>query len=478
MKKIFFLVITLFLNFLVFSQSSNIIWKDISTKYKFIQLLGKIENKYYLVYENKEKKIIVRGYDEDLSNYNDVDINYTLKNRENFYQKSLIVNNKITHFIAEFNSEKKSIELFAYVQNNPNNPQLTKNILAENPLWENAKTWALNLDFFSKFDINLSEDKSKIYAQLADYESEILFKNGIKEINVFDCTDLSKKIKSYKYISNRSYLTKNSLDVSNQAEIVQSDSFRLITDKKNVVSQKHFLIKMFDNDEKNKSLELYSEGLAYASLKTYSDDDIYTLGFRSNHLTLNNKFFLYQLNKNDLSVKDSINIDISDFCKPSKEKSAYDYNIHSIYKNSKNQFIIVAQQYYFIRSAYVNTASDFFYGDFVIFTYDLSTNKISLNNLTNYNDKLFEITKDKFYWYSPLKTFFKNDELYVIYKDLKKKTIEIIKLDSIGNIKSNAIINEDIEKSRIGYKTSQLIDTNTLLIIDHKNDRIGLSRLF
>ncbi len=479
MKKLL-VIILLLINFKVLSQSSDVVWNDFQEKFKEIHLLGKIDNKIYLVYINKEKKIILRKYNNNLSSFSDLEINYILKNRTNFYQKSLIINNKITHFIAEINAEKKIIELFAYVQDNPDSSQLVKYLLAENALNKGAKLWALNLEFFANFDIELSDDKSKIYAQATDYDTEILFSMGSKKINAFECSDLSKKIKSYNYYPDRTYLRKNKIQISNTGDIIHSDYYRTTTDKKNIISSKHFLIRKPANDSlEKKSLKLFSEVENYESLYQLLDNkDLYTFGFKEVFSdTRTSKFYLYKHNINNLVINDSINIDVSNFYKTENENKGLPYHIHSAYKNSKNQLIIIAQQFHFIRSVYVNTHSSFNYKDFVIFTYDLNTNKIELNNFTSYDDKFELISREDFYKYSPIITFFKNDELIVLYRENKTNLIKTIKLDNLKKISTKILVNEREENANIPYGKSILIDSDKLLMIDYKKDKVGLINL-
>ncbi|WP_394758227.1 hypothetical protein [Flavobacterium sp.] len=459
------------------SQTINPIWGELPEKRKEINLLGKIDNNYYLTYVNKNNRLILRKYTLDLSSFTDLELNYTFKNKENFYQKSLIINNKVTYFIAEANTEKKSIELFAFVQNNPDSAELSKYSLAENPLWKGAKFWALKLDFFANFDIELSDDKTKIYAQVSDYSTEILFPIGTKEINVYDCSDLSKKIHTYNYFPDRSYLTKNRFQLLNNGHLILSDYYRSTSKDSKKLSSKHFLIKKFGTDSiPKKSIELFSEEDNYASLyEKEIDNELYTFGFKSNSQLSTSSFYINKHNLDDLKIKDSIKIDVKEFYKDTKNNLSY--HIHSMYKKSNNKLIIVAQQFNFIRSGYINVASIFDYQNFVIFTYDLNTNKLELKKVISFNYKIELIARDDFYMFSRLKTYFNDENLLLIYRDRESDTIQIIKMDNQENVQNNILINEGKDHRYIFYDYYTKLVDNKLLIIDTKNDKIGLFNL-
>ncbi|MDI9310800.1 MAG: hypothetical protein QM535_11340 [Limnohabitans sp.] len=479
----------LFISLKSFSQfNNNIYWVNYPEKTKNIDVLGEINKEYYISYINSEKKISIRKYSKELKPLTDIVLNIPqIKKNETFYQRSEIVNQKIFHFVAEYNAKFKKIDLYVYVQTNSDKPDTEKFFLTEYSLAK-LKLWGLSLNYFSNFDIEFSADKTKFFTQTTDFSSlqELTFPMDEKSISVYDVNDLSKRITSYPYLPQRRYYIDNDIKVANNGNLFKSDVFRLKNIKTKAVSERQYkIIKWSEDDKKRDYLSFKSESCPIKSLvyDSFQNDFFVTA---TQYDSINNKYRLFNniYDINSLKLKDSINVEIEYRQIENEFKTG---NILSINKDSKNNLLIVLERAERNNSKYVT------HRNITIYSLNLSTKKIKIIAEIPINDSLQFTKHYKLFDITNLKTYFINDTLYVLFRDYTNNekamaysdyskndsmssntSIYFLKINADEILSKQILLNETEEKRKLFYKLSIPVEPNKFLIEDSKNNQLGI----
>lgn len=485
MKFFFTLLTHLFFISSIGQSKVEINWAENPEKLKNINLVGELGDKVIISYINKDKKVAIRKFSDDLKEFEDAILEIPILDKETFYQKSMILDNKLIHFVSIPNKKENEIELVAHVQKDLNSNEFEKFIVANNVLGKDNK-WAKKFEYFSEFDVMTSDDKSKILVQPKDYSNDLIFRMNTKTMNVYESRDLSKKINYYNYAPERSYFRNNGIKVSNEGDIFKSDIFKLknlITKEKtdDIVRVLHCKSDKVSESIHHKSTSSPTISLEFLKFK----NDFYVGAIKQNKEKKTFQLSTEIYETNNLIIRDSIQIELDDLKLPFK---LHDCTILSMNIDSKSNII------YTLRSSEFGGGYLNFYNIFIIsidkqkqFKFldafpikatiqdkfsDVSFTNKTLN-INFFDDQLSLLFRDftindKAITYDDYRKFDKDNELESIF---------MINFNSNGFVNKIKIIEDEIMKKNINHKLVKFIGNKKMLIHESKEDKIGLIKI-
>ena len=113
MKYITILVFLLSLN--VHSQEIELRWADrIKTK-DYVSILGGHDGLYFTSHRDDDKQLVCRSYDRNMKLQEEKVVNFNIDNKKYIYSGAYFVNDKIIHFIKDFNRKTDTNTLLAAI---------------------------------------------------------------------------------------------------------------------------------------------------------------------------------------------------------------------------------------------------------------------------------------------------------------------------------------------------------------------------
>lgn len=113
MKYITILVFLLSLN--VHSQEVELRWADrIKTK-DYVSILGGQDGLYFTSHRDDDKQLVCRSYDRNMKLQEEKVVNFNIDNKKYIYSGAYFVNDKIIHFIKDFNRKTDTNTLLAAI---------------------------------------------------------------------------------------------------------------------------------------------------------------------------------------------------------------------------------------------------------------------------------------------------------------------------------------------------------------------------
>ena len=482
MNRFFLLLSSLyFLN--SFAQSKvEMHWSDYPEKAKKIKLLGDLEDKSIISYINKDKKVAIRTYTNDLAKYEDVVLEIPISNKETFYQKSLILDNKLVHFVSSINKNENRFELFAYVQKSLKSNEFEKIIVANNYLGK-IKYWAANLEFFSEFDIETSDNGAKLLIQPKDYASELIFRMEEKTLSVYNSNDLTKKMSSYTYAPERLYFRNNGIKISNDGEIFKSDIYKLENFKTRKKTEDITRILNCKSDKVSESIVHNSESSPSISLDFLKfKNDFYVGAVKNNKEKKTFQLVTEIYESKKFAKKDSLEIALNDLKLPFNLTNCALLSMHI---DSKSNIIYTLQNsefsggyliFYNIFIISIDKEKQFkFLGAFPIkatiqskFSDDYFVSKTL--NINFHNDQLSFLYRD----FTINEKAMIYDEYRKFDKDSELESIFMLNFNSNGFVNKIKLLEDETLKKNINHKVAKFIGNNKLQVYESKNDKIGV----
>lgn len=490
MKKVILFLLVILSNIVMAQQSQNLEWLDFpnATKCEFI---GKYRDHYVHVYINKENKLVLRKYQSDLKKWEDQILNIEIS-KNYFYQKSVFINNQLTHLISQFNPEENKINLWAYVTKNVMDSDFQKvNLMVCDYYF--GKSWLYDMSAFCQFNFKFSNDKSKFYVQQKEALNPVIFQEKEKSIYVYDTNDLSKVINGYRYIPQRIYFKDNGINVLNNGSISKMDIYRLEDPKTKKKSNYRFRLKYKGiNTKDTKTVYHISEDTTIIGLKFREiDSKLHASGIKFESIKRKNHFINYTYSTDNFTLLDSTTVAYTDEV-PIIEK-AYAQDIITTFKGENNNLLFITSQ-----NELSKNKSFIDYKNIGVYCFDASLKQVK--TITNFPVKLVVQTyrKDQFEAGEndiPLSFNYTENGIEMLYKDFsenenaikytdyikfnnsKNSALVYIKIDAKGNFSKKYLIQETIEKKSIDYKQSKFLENNLIYLVDSKNKKFTVMQL-
>lgn len=490
MKKNILFLFVILSNIVFAQQPQSTEWMNfpVATKCEFV---GKYKEHYIHAYLNKGNKLVLRKYKNDLKNWEEQNLNIEIP-KNYYYQKSVVINNLLTHLISQFSPEENKIRLWAYVPKDAMETDFEKYKLIECDYYF-GKSWLYDMSAFSQFNIKFSNDKSKFYVQQKETQNPLIFNEKEKMIIVYDTKNLSKPINGYKYVPQRMYLEDSGIKVLNNGSICKSDSYRIENLKTKKISKFRFRLKHKSLNSKNINTVFHiSEDTTITSLEFKEiDSNIFASGIKFETIKRKNHFFNYVYSSDNFKLLDSTIIAYTDNI-PEVDK-AFAHALITTHKvDSENLYFLTSQIELSKNNSYID------YKNIGIYTYNSNLKEVkSLCNFpVKYGIQTFrrdilesnDIENPLFLNFSEkgiemlYKDFTENEKAlqykdYIKNKNSKDIALVYAKIDPNGNFSKKHVLMETKEKRSIDYKQSVFLENNIVYLMDSKNKQFTLLQL-
>lgn len=111
----YFKVVLFLLTVSAYSQEVELRWADrIKTKDK-VSILGGKDGHYFTAHRDDDNQLVCRAYDSKMQLKNEKVVNFNLDSKKYMYSGAYFVNDKIIHFITDFNRKEKKMMLLSGV---------------------------------------------------------------------------------------------------------------------------------------------------------------------------------------------------------------------------------------------------------------------------------------------------------------------------------------------------------------------------
>lgn len=491
----YFKIVILLLAFNAHSQDVELRWADrIKTK-EYVSVLGGKNGMYFTKHRNDDKNLVCRSYDDKLKLKDEKVVDFNLDSKKYNYSGAYFVNNKIIHFIKDFNRKTDKNFLYAAV--------------TDLDLKTNKQTFVIDeadekvSEFGSR---NISPDSSKIvvYNELNGRKKD----PSILNFKVYD-TDLKDVLldKSVELPIKTKNFTKETIGVDNLGNVYvlakiykEKDEQEKDQSKyyyKLVVFNKNDKATEFDFDYPNKDIESISiipgknNTLICTGFLKILNKGLFGSGKKT---LISDEMFSSIIDSKTLSLMSANNYELEGLYpeKPKKSADYVPYKVKDIFFREDGGAVVVAEQYKLVVVTHsgpngsTRTSYYYYFCDIAVINISNKSEVESVSKMPKY-----QLNAEN---PSILSTYY-NGNTYIVYEDLEKNVnaeddkqtkkssktmfssssknaLFLMTVAPDGNMKKEIIYSYKESKIRPKMRSSMVISPNEILL--NADDQIGL----
>lgn len=491
----YFKIVILLLTFSAYSQDVELRWADrIKTK-EYVSILGGKNGMYFTKHRNDDKNLVCRSYDDKLNLKDEKVINFNLDSKKYNYSGAYFVNNKIIHFITDFN--RKTDKNFLYAALTDLDLKTSKQTFIIDEADEKVN------EFGSR---NISPDSSKIvvYNELKGRKKDPsilnfkVYDSELKDVLLDKSVELPIKTKNF---------SKETIGVDNLGNVyVLAKIFKEKDEKEKDQSNYYYKLVVFNKNEKATEFDFDypNKDIESISIIPGKNNTLICTGFlkilnkgffgKGKKTLISDEMFSSIIDSKTLSLKSANNYELEGLYpeKPKKSADYVPYKVKDIFFREDGGAVVVAEQYKLVVVTHAgpngSTSTSYYY-------YFCDIAVINISNKSEV-ESVSKMPKYQLNAQNPsILSTYHNGNTYIVYEDLEKNVVAendketkkssktmfssssknalfLMTVSADGTMKKEIIYSYKESKIRPRMRSSMVISPGEILL--NADDQIGL----